>query len=104
MTEFEREADELRTKQKLKMKDLRDNMEANRKRITKIIEENNNKKTEELKGKHIEKFKKIKEHYQDIIQTNLDIIKNYKDKVQEMKREEAKYLKKLNEIEMANKE
>jgi len=37
-------------------------MEANRKKITKIIEENNNKKTEELKGKHIEKFKKIKEH------------------------------------------
>jgi hypothetical protein len=85
------------------MKKVREKLEEDRKRITKQIEEKKNSTIAELNTKHAKKFADIKNFYQEITNTNLDIIQNYKTKVQEFKKLEQEDLKKLLEIELRNK-
>lgn len=63
-------------------------MEKKRKAEIAKIEAKKNQAIKDLTGKHANKYTAIKEYYQEIINTNLDIIKQLKDDLAEAKKED----------------
>lgn len=74
-SEFERIANEISLKFKHKMLLLREEMERKRKNMILQIETKKNQAIKDLTGKHAKKYADIKNYYQEITNTNLDIIK-----------------------------
>lgn len=74
-SEYERIGNEISTKFKHKMLLLREEMEKKRKAAIQQIETKKNLAIRELTSKHARKYADIKSYYQEITNTNLDIIK-----------------------------
>lgn len=87
--EFERIANEIQLKYKHKMLLLREEMERKRKAQIQAIENKKNQAIKELTNKHAKKYADIKNYYQEITNTNLDIIKQLKDELTEAKKEDT---------------
>lgn len=73
--EYERLANEISMKFKHSMLLLRGEMEKKRKSMIHAIENKKNYAIKELTEKHAKKYQDIKNYYQEITNTNLDIIK-----------------------------
>jgi len=73
--EFERISNEISLKYKHKMLLMREEMERKRKLLIAQIEQKKNQAIKDLTGKHARKYADIKNYYQEITNTNLDIIK-----------------------------
>ena len=71
------------------MLDLRSEMETKRKNQIKLIQEKKDTAIEQLTTKHTQKYNDIKQYYQEITNTNFDIIKQLKDELSEAKKEDA---------------
>ena len=63
-------------------------MEEKRKRIITFIENKKNQAIKDLTEGHARKYIKIKQYYQEITNTNLDIIKQLKEELAEAKKED----------------
>lgn len=88
-SEFERIGNEISTKFKHKMLLLREDMEKKRKAAIQMIEIKKNQAIKELTGKHEKKYMDIKAYYQEITNTNLDIIKQLKDELSDARKEDT---------------
>ena len=102
--EFERIANEIQLKYKHKMLLLREEMERKRKAQIQAIENKKNQAIKELTSKHAKKYADIKNYYQEITNTNLDIIKQLKDELTEAKKEDTAKQKQKMDQEEANKQ
>lgn len=69
-----------------------------------MIELKKNQAIKELTGKHEQKYKDIKAYYQEITNTNLDIIKQLKDELSDARKEDTMMQKKKLDQEEANKQ
>ena len=87
--EFERIAGEISLKFKHKMLLLREEMERKRKMLILQIETKKNQAIKDLTGKHAKKYADIRNYYQEITNTNLDIIKQLKDELSDAKKEDT---------------
>lgn len=87
--EYERIANEISLKYKHKMLLLREEMERKRKQMIQQIENKKNQAIKELTQKHAKKYADIKNYYQEITNTNLDIIKQLKDELTDAKKEDT---------------
>jgi len=101
--QYEREVKELQAKYDLKMRLLRDDLELKRKVETLEIEERKNNHINELMKKHEKAFGEIKNYYNDITHNNLDLIRQLKEEVSEMKKKEIANEKLMFEIAQENK-
>ena len=63
-------------------------MENKRRNQIKLIQEKKDTAIEELTAKHTQKYNDIKSYYQDITNTNFDIIKQLKDELSDAKKED----------------
>lgn len=81
---------------------LRKEMEEKRKGIITQIENKKNQAIKELTATHARKYNDIKTYYQEITNTNLDIIKQLKEELSEAKKDEANKVKALMDQEAAN--
>ena len=91
--EYERIANEIKTKYSHKMELLRNEMNEKRKQIIQAIEKKKNEKISALTDEHLKRYNDIKNYYQEITNTNLDLIKQQKDLLAEAKKDDAnKYL------------
>jgi hypothetical protein len=68
---------------------LREEMEKRRKQAIQMIEMKKNQAIKELTGKHEKKYMDIKAYYQEITNTNLDIIKQLKDELSDARKEDT---------------
>ncbi len=102
--EFERIANEISLKFKHKMLLLREEMERKRKAQILQIETKKNQAIQDLTEKHKRKYDDIKNYYQEITNTNLDIIKQLKDELSDAKKEDTTMQKKKMDQEEANKQ
>jgi len=102
--EFERIGNEISTKFKHKMLLLREEMEKRRKQAIQMIEMKKNQAIKELTGKHEKKYMDIKAYYQEITNTNLDIIKQLKDELSDARKEDTMMQKVKLDQEEANKQ
>ena len=68
---------------------LREEMERKRKGLILQIENKKNAAIKELTQKHAKKYSDIKNYYQEITNTNLDIIKQLKDELTDAKKEDT---------------
>jgi len=101
--EFERISKEIQQKYKFKMQLLREDMEKKRKAEILKIETKKNQAIKDLCHKHEEKYKKIREYYMDICNTNMDIIRQLKEDVADANKENAQRQKdKQHQQEMNN--
>jgi len=89
MGEFERIGNEISTKYKHKMLLLREEMEKKRKQAIIMIEAKKNHAIRDLTAKHAKKYADIKAYYQEITNTNLDIIKQLKDELSDARKEDT---------------
>lgn len=103
-SEFERLANEISLKFKHKMLLLREEMERKRKMMILQIETKKNAAIKELTSKHAKKYADIKNYYQEITNTNLDIIKQLKDELSDAKKEDTTKQKQKMDQEEANKQ
>ena len=103
-SEFERIANEISLKFKHKMLLLREEMERKRKALILQIETKKNQAIKDLTGKHQKKYDDIKNYYQEITNTNLDIIKQLKDELSDAKKEDTTMQKVKMDQEEANKQ
>lgn len=103
-SEFERIANEISLKFKHKMLLLREEMERKRKMMILQIETKKNSAIKELTSKHARKYADIKNYYQEITNTNLDIIKQLKDELSDAKKEDTTKQKQKMDQEEANKQ
>ena len=87
--EFERIGNEISTKYKHKMLLLREDMEKKRKAAILMIEAKKNQAIRDLTNKHAKKYVDIKAYYQEITNTNLDIIKQLKDELGDARKEDT---------------
>mmetsp|Transcript_11500 Transcript_11500/g.12632 ORF Transcript_11500/g.12632 Transcript_11500/m.12632 type:complete len:471 (+) Transcript_11500:43-1455(+) len=101
--EYERKANDLKTKYKEKMNDLRQDMEDARKAITKQIEDNKTKHINDITHEHAQKLQDIKNYFSEITRTNIDFIKQSKDRISKLRADEAGLEKKLMERQIENK-
>lgn len=76
-------------KYKHKMLYLRQEMESKRKNEIKKIQEKKDAAIAELTKKHTDKYTAIKSYYNEITNTNLDIIKQLKDELGDAKKEDS---------------
>lgn len=88
-SEYERIGNEISEKYKHKMKLLRDDMDKRRKAAIQQIEAKKNHAIRELTSKHAKKYADIKAYYQEITNTNLDIIKQLKDELSDARKEDT---------------
>lgn len=102
--EYERIGNEISTKYKHKMLLLREDMEKRRKAAIQMIEAKKNAAIRELTGKHAKKYADIKGYYQEITNTNLDIIKQLKDELGDARKEDTMKQKQKLDQEEANKQ
>jgi hypothetical protein len=77
------------------MTHLRKEMEKRRDQEIQKIEAKKNARIKELTQTHDKKYKDIKNYYQEITNTNLDIIKQLKEELADAKRKDATKLKQL---------
>jgi len=103
-SEFERIGNEISTKFKHKMLLLREDMEKKRKAAIQMIETKKNLAIRELTAKHARKYADIKAYYQEITNTNLDIIKQLKDELADARKEDTMKQKQKLDQEEANKQ
>lgn len=87
--EHERVANEIQLQFKHKMLLLRQEMDARRKKEIERIEDKKNKAIEDLVKMIEKKYNDIKTYYQDITNTNLDVIQTLKTDLQETRREDT---------------
>lgn len=66
------------------------------------IENKKNQAIKELTAKHAKKYNDIKNYYQEITNTNLDIIKQLKDELTDAKKEDTSKQKQLLDQKEAN--
>ena len=85
------------------MTHLRKEMEKRRDLEIQKIEAKKNARIKELTAAHDKKYKDIKNYYQEITNTNLDIIKQLKEELADAKRKDATKLKQLMDQEKDNK-
>ena len=102
--EFERISNEISLKYKHKMLLMREEMERKRKLLIAQIEQKKNQAIKDLTGKHARKYADIKNYYQEITNTNLDIIKQLKDELSDAKKEDTTKQKQKMDQEEANKQ
>jgi len=86
--EYERICNEIQLKFKHKMLLLRMDMEKKRKAEIAKIEAKKDMAIKDLTAQHAGKYTAIKEYYQEITNTNLDIIKQLKDDLAEKRKED----------------
>ncbi len=79
-------------------------MEKKRKAAIQMIELKKNQAIKELTGKHEKKYTDIKAYYQEITNTNLDIIKQLKDELSDARKEDTMMQKVKLDQEEANKQ
>src|SRR5690606_23950280 len=101
--EFERQLKQIEVRYQTKMEEQRKDMETRARNEVKEIEERKNKHIKELMMKHEDAFGEIKSYYQIITSNNLLLIKNLKDEVSTLKRNEANNEKLMFEIAQENK-
>merc|ERR1711871_135143 len=85
-----------------KMKDLRDEMDQQRRQEVHEIEERKDEHINELMRKHEKAFSEIKTYYNDITHNNLELIKNLKEDLENQKEDQAKNEKLMFEIAQEN--
>lgn len=64
-------------------------MEKKRKQAIAMIEAKKNSAIKALTDKHARKYQEIKQYYQEITNTNLDIIKQLKDELSDARKEDT---------------
>merc|ERR1719506_3024518 len=94
----------MQQKYEKKMREIRDQMEQQRKRQTQKIEEAKRTHTERVMQKNSRDFQDIKMYYQEITSRNLDLIKHLKDDHQEIKKREEGHKKDMDRLEKKNKQ
>lgn len=102
--EYERIGNEISTKFKHKMLLLREEMERKRKQAIAMIEAKKILTLKQLTEKHARKYQDIKAYYQEITNTNLDIIKQLKDELSDARKEDTMKQKQKLDQEEANKQ
>jgi hypothetical protein len=102
-TEYERKNFELKEHYEKKQKTVREDCDEKRKEEITRIELKKNTHIADLMAKHKRKFDKIKKYYSDITHANLELIKNLKEEVGDMKKKEAAVQKEVNDIRRINK-
>ena len=101
-SEHDRIGNEIKTKYNHKMLLLRKEMEEKRKALITQIENKKNQAIKDLTTHHAKKYNEIKSYYVEIINTNLDIIKQLKDELTSAKRDDNNKLNMLQEEENKN--
>lgn len=101
--EYERKCEELKAHYEKKMKVVREEYDEKRKEEVARIELKKNTHIADLMAKHKKKFDKIKKYYSDITHANLELIKNLKEEVGDMKKKEAAVQKEVLDIRRINK-
>lgn len=91
--EHTRITNEIKMKYTHKMLLLRKEMEDKRKRRIMKIEAKKNKAIKDLIDRHDRKYLKIKNYYQEITNTNLDVIKQLKEELQEVRKDDQQKYK-----------
>ena len=91
--EHERISNEIKMKYTHKMLLLRKEMEDKRKALILQIELKKNKAIKDLIEKHDQNYAKIKSYYQEITNTNLDIIKQLKEELDDVRKDDQEKLK-----------
>lgn len=87
--EFERECKELHNQYEERMKNLRAHLEAQRAADIQVIEERKARHVAALMKSHDAAFQEIKNYYNEITHSNLDLIHSLKEELHELKRKEA---------------
>merc|ERR1719293_526809 len=101
---FEANHKQLLEQYEQQVEDLKVDLELRRKVEIHEIEERKNQHINELLFNHQEAFDEIKAYYNDITRDNLQLIKNLKDEIQDMKDREKSNQKKMNDLTHENKE
>ncbi|CCI47062.1 unnamed protein product [Albugo candida] len=101
--QYERYAKDIQQKYERKRKVVRDRLEAQRKADTQQIEERKNLHIGHLMSAHEKAFREIKNYYNDITHSNLDLIKSLKEQVADLKKKEAQDEKLMFEVSQENK-
>ncbi len=96
--DFERQLKETQLKYQDKMTKLRENLESRGRKEAMEIEEEKNYQIQNLMEKHKQAFEQMKNYYNGITTNNLVLIKNLKDEVATMKKNEASNEKLMFEI------
>jgi hypothetical protein len=100
--EHERIANEIKMKYTHKMLLLRKEMEDKRKAMIMQIEAKKDTAIQDLISRHGQNYTKIKGYYQEITNTNLDVIKQMKDELAEVRRDDQQKYKDLIEQKKIN--
>eukprot|EP01012_Entosiphon_sulcatum_P007332 TRINITY_DN136_c0_g2_i1.p1 TRINITY_DN136_c0_g2~~TRINITY_DN136_c0_g2_i1.p1 ORF type:complete len:454 (+),score=165.99 TRINITY_DN136_c0_g2_i1:45-1406(+) len=103
MQAAERNMKEMQMKYERRIKELREQMEQRRKAEIDDIERRKTEHIKALMEEHDKAFQDIRDYYNDITSNNLELIKNLKEQVNNMKRNEAYNEKLMFEIAQANK-
>lgn len=101
--EYEQRQAELKEHYEKKQKSVRDLHEESRREEVSRLELKKNTHIADLMAKHKRKFDKIKKYYSDITHANLELIKNLKEEVGDMKKKEAAVQKEVSDIRRINK-
>ena len=102
--EYERVANDIKRKYDLKMQKLRTEMEDARAQLIKNLEEKKDQRISQLTKEHQKKYQEIKNYYSDITATNLDLIKQLKNEINEHQKKEDADRKLLQQIEREQKD
>lgn len=100
--EHERIANEIKMKYTHKMLLLRKDLEEKRKAMIAQIETEKDKAIEDLINRHDQNYAKIKSYYQEITNTNLDVIKQMKDDLADVRKDDQQKYKDLLEQKKIN--
>lgn len=101
---FEHNHQQLLEQYEQQVQELKIDLELRRKVEIHEIEERKNQHINELLFNHQEAFDEIKAYYNDITRDNLQLIKNLKDEIQDMKDREKKNQKKMQVLTQENKD
>merc|ERR1719296_73363 len=88
----------MQAKYELRMKTIRDDMEKQRKGQIAKIEEAKNANIQQVMNKNSKNFIEIKNYYQEITVSNLDLIKRLKEEYQAIKKDETDDAKKMADL------
>lgn len=97
--DYERIANDIKRKYDEKMKKLRNEMEEARANIISRLETKKDQKIQQIVREHTKKYTDIKNYYSDITATNLDLIKQLKNEINEHQKNEERDKKLLQSIE-----
>lgn len=102
--EFDRKARDMQQKYDLRMKTIRDEMEKQRKRQIKVIEEAKSAHIESCRNKNQKDFSDIRVYYGDITTSNLDLIKRLKEEHHGIKKTEQSDAKHMFDLQQKNRQ